>query len=259
MPDHNEEQQLQALSVQILRMAQSAAAQPDLSNADLRRVLNFLVKLVQVVEQAFQGIYTILVDVKLLGDDEIGSGQVKSIRRDLEMVSSRSWYRDAEEICSRLHHLSENYRESIAPIVDSLARREEWNEILHLMDEHEGHIIGIVQNSVAELKDLLANLQTTDELALARQIAETKSTALQVTLGELTEFRNRILGISGTVGFLEMIETDRSAVAAQLQVFIDNADRRTTNINTGGGTYVGGNVSVSDGDFVGNVQHNTGG
>jgi len=258
MPDHNEEQ-LQALSVQILRMAQSAAAQPDLSNADLRRVLNFLVKLVQVVEQAFQGIYAILVDVKLLGDDEIGGGQVKSIRRDLEMVSSRSWYRDAEEICSRLHHLSENYRESIAPIVDSLARREEWNEIFRLIDEHEGHIIGIVQTSVAELKGLLANLQTTDELALARQIAEAKSTALQATLAELTDFRNRILGISGTGGFLELIETNRGAVAAQLQVFIDNADWRTTNIHTGGGAYVGGNVSVSDGDFVGNVQLNTGG
>jgi len=258
MPDNNEEQ-LQALSLQILRMAQSAAAQPGLSNADLRRVLNFLVKLVQVVDQAFQGIYVILVDIKLLGDEEIGSGQIKSIRRDLEMVSSRSWYRDAEEICSRLHHLSENYRETIAPIVDSLAHREEWNEIFYLMDEHEGRIINIVQGTVAELKNLLANLQTADQLALARQIAETKSTALQVTLAELTDFRNRILGISGTVGFLEMIETDRGAVATQLQVIIDNADRRTTNIHTEGGAYVGGNVSVSGGDFVGNVQHNTGG
>lgn len=259
MPDHNQEQ-LQALSLQILRMAQSTAAQPGLSNADLRRVLNFLVKLVQVVDQAFQGIYVILVDIKLLGDEEIGSGQIKSIRRDLEMVSSRSWYRDAEEICSRLHHLSENYRESIAPIVDSLARREEWNEIFYLMDEHEGRIINIVQGTVAELKNLLADLQTADQLALARQIAEVKSAALQATLGELTNFRNRILGISGSVGFLEMIETDRGAVATQLQVIIDNADRRTTNISTGGGAYVGGNVSVSGGgDFVGNVQHNTGG
>ncbi len=255
MPDNNEEQ-LQALSLQILRMAQSATAQPNLPNADLRRVLNFLDKLVQVVDQAFRGLYTILVDIKLLRDADIGSGQIQAIRRDLEMISTRSWYRDAEEICSRLHHLSKNYGENIAPIVQSLDHNEEWSEIFQLMDEHEGHIIGIVQGSVAELKKLLADLQTPGELALARQIAEGKGETLQHSLQDLTDFRNQILGLSGSVGFLELIETDREAVTAQLQILIDRSDRRVTNISTGGGAYVGGNVSVSGGNFIGNTQTN---
>lgn len=255
MPTSNEEE-LQALSRQILRMAQSAAAQSNLPNADLRRVLNFLDKLVQVVDQAFRSLYTILVDIKLLGDEDIGGGQIRLIRRDLEMVSAQSWYRDVEEICSRLHHLSDNYAQNIAPIVQTLANSNEWSEIFRLMDEHEGHIIRIVQGSVAELKSLLAVLQTTDELAQARQLAESKGDALQYCLQDLTDFRIQILGLSGSVGFLELIETDREAVTAQLQLLIDRSDRRITNISTGGGAYVGGNVSVSGGNFIGNTEIN---
>lgn len=233
MPDSNDEQ-LHALSVQILRMAQSATAQADLPNAELRRVLNFLDKLVQVVDQAFRGLYSILVDIKLLGNADIGGPQIQAIRKDLEMVSARSWYRDVEEICSRLHHLSENYGENIAPIVQSLAHSDEWNEIFQLMDEHEGHIIGIVQRTVWDLKQMLATLNTPDELAQARQLAESKGAALQASLQDLTDFRNRILGLSGSVGFLELIETDRDAVTAQLQLLIDNSDRRVTNYHQPG-------------------------
>ncbi len=253
MPDDN---QFQALSSQILRMAHSVTTQTDVPNADLRRVLNFLDKLVQVVDQAFRGLYTILVDIKLLDDGDIGSGQIQSIRRDLEMVSARSWYRDVEEICSRLHHLSDSYGQNIAPIVGGLAQSNEWGEIFQLMDEHEGRIIRIVGESVWQLKNLLANLQTTDELTQARQLAERRGEALQTALQDLTDFHSRILGLSGSVGFLELLETDRDAVAAQLQVLIDNSDRRITNIDTSGGAYVEGNVSVTDGDFVGNTQNN---
>lgn len=254
MPNDN---QFQALSSQILRMAHSVAAQPNVPSADLRRVLNFLDKLVQVVDQAFRGLYTILVDIKLLDDGDLGSGQIRAIRKDLEMVSARSWYRDAEEICSRLHHLSDNFRLNIEPIVDSLQRGAEWRDVFQLMDEHEGHIISIVDGSVWELKNLLANLQTTSELAQARQLAAHRGEALRQALQDLTEFHSRILGLSGSVGFLELVETDRDAVAAQLQVLIDNSDRRVTNISTGGGAYVEGNVSVTEGDFVGNSQTNS--
>ena len=253
MPDDN---QFQALSSQILRMAHSVTAQTDIPNADLRRVLNFLDKLVQVVDQAFRGVYTILVDIKLLDEADIANGQIRAIRKDLEMVSARSWYRDAEEICSRLHHLSDNFQLNIEPIVDSLNRGAEWRDVFQLMDEHEGHIISIVEESVWEVKNLLANLQTADDLAQARQVAEKRGQAMQQALQDLTEFHNRILGLSGTTGFLELIETDRDAVAAQLQVLIDNSVRWTTNISTGGGAYVEGNVSVSGGDFVGNTQNN---
>jgi hypothetical protein len=83
MPNDN---QFQALSSQILRMAHSVAAQPNVPSADLRRVLNFLDKLVQVVDQAFRGLYTILVDIKLLDDGDLGSGQIRAIRKDLESV-----------------------------------------------------------------------------------------------------------------------------------------------------------------------------
>ena len=256
MPENNDEQ-LHALSSQILRMAQSATEQTDLPSADLRRVLNFLDKLVQVVDQAFRSLYTILVDIEFLRDEEIGGGQIRQIRRDLEMVSTQSWYRDVEKICGRLHQLSDNYKESIAPIVQSLAHSAEWSEIFRLMDEHESHIIRIVQGSVWELKNLLAVLQTTGELAQARELAERQKDALQDSLQDLTDFHNQILGMSGSVGFLELIETDRAAVTAQLQLLIDRSDRRITNISTGGGAYVEGNVSVTDGDFVGNSQTNS--
>lgn len=251
MPNDN---QFQALSSQILRMAHSVTAQPDVPNTELRRVLNFLDKLVQVVDQAFRGLYTILVDIKLLDENDIDSGQLRAIRKDLEMVSARSWYRDAEEICSRLHHLSDNFRLNIEPIVDSLNRGAEWRDVFQLMDEHEGHIISIVEESVWEVKNLLAHLQTADDLAQARQVAERRGQAMQQALQDLTEFHNRILGLSGTTGFLELIATDRDAVATQLQVLIDNSDRRVANYSQPGWTVETVNQAMGDVNVAGETR-----
>ena len=87
-------------------MVGASATNRALSGADLRRVLSFLAKVAQVVDQAFQDVYSVLIELKYLSIRDLYTGRATELRKQLDMIQARSRYRDAEEICSRLYHQS---------------------------------------------------------------------------------------------------------------------------------------------------------
>lgn len=240
------EVELTKLAQQILLMTESATSDRHVAGRELRQLLKFITKMVQVVDQAFQNVYLTLTEIKLLRPTDLGTDAIMDIERDLELILSRSWYRDTEEICSRLHHLTQLYQQQVAPIVSKLDQHETWQQVFYLIDEYEGRIIFLVRDSVQEIGQLLESLHTEDDIRTISQLANQKRRAIHEVLQVLRDLQNQILGLSGADGFLEMTDSKRGDISQSIHILID----KVTQINTAGGAYVAGDVSAG-GDFVG--------
>lgn len=243
------EVELTKLAQQILLMTESATSDRHVAGRELRQLLRFITKMVQVVDQAFQNVYLTLTEIKLLRPTDLGTDAIMDIERDLELIFSRSWYRDTEEICSRLHHLTQLYHQQVAPIVSKLDQHETWQQVFYLIDEYEGRIIFLVRDSVQEIGQLLESLHTEEDIRTISQRANQKRKAIHEVLQVLRDLQNQILGLSGADGFLEMTDSNRGDISQSIHILID----KVTQINTAGGAYVAGDVSTG-GDFVGRDQ-----
>jgi len=202
--------ELQALSQQLRDMTTAVVAHDGLQAVEVRTVLRFINKVLQVLDQAFEDVYACLVDVRLLREDDLGSEHFSDVRRTVALIHARSRYRDAEEICSRLHHLSYEYGKAIAPILGDIQDRTAWSEVFSLLDQHEGRIIFLVNQAVGELEGLL-NQATRHSLPDIRATAATRATEIREALRQFGDLKNQILGISGGAGLLELVSSrDRS-------------------------------------------------
>jgi hypothetical protein len=198
-----------------------ATADPGISSADLRRVLAFLAKVAQVVDQSFQDVLAVLIEFKFVTANDLNSGRVRLLDKELELLVSRSRYRDAEEICSRLSHLRVRYEEQIEPVISHLlgSERRGWRELFWLVEEREGRIILLVQSSLRQLKELLSTMKADDVPRLNLTAAE-MADALRSQLTELRCLTNEIMGLSGRPGFLELT-SNRDALTKEFSVFIN--------------------------------------
>ena len=224
------EEEIQTLISQVQAMAESVVTDRSISSSDLRRVLKFLTKVVQVVDQAFEDVYATLFEFQLLTAEDINSGRLKDLRKELALLHAQDRYRDAEQICSRLHGLSEQYMQHIEPIVEKLGNSGQWNKLFYLLNEREGHIIYMVDQAVRELEQMLSSA---DEFSLSsiKSTATKKTNTIRVSLIKLQSLKDQILGLSGDAGFLELTETDRSSLERQVIIMGDIFSRNT---NVGG-------------------------
>ena len=202
----NVERDFNELVNQLSDMAEVVARDESLSNFDLRRVLRFLSKVIQVVEQAFQDVLTTMIEFKYVTDEDLQSGRIRQLSKELELLQSRSRYRDAEEICSRLHHLGDFYRSEIEPITEKLPNRNRWWEVFELLNEYEGRIIMLVQKSILNLRNLLSR----SDIHEINLIAERHSETIRDSLSKLRSLNSQIIGLSGNMGLLELTEDQSS-------------------------------------------------
>ncbi|SRR5579883_321196 len=200
---------VEQLTDEIVDRVGSLVKQATLPAADLRAVLGFLTKVALVVDQAFQDVYTLLIDLKYLSQDEATPDRIRDYQKQLDLVMSRSYYRDMEEICSRLGQLKEQFRRQIEPIVSNLPDREEWREVFWLVEDREGYILESVKRTMRELSKMLEGLY--DVQALNRKAGQ-KADTIRLALSKLHALTNRILGLSGEIGLLELTATDRSSM-----------------------------------------------
>lgn len=212
-----QERDLEQIVHQLEDMLGAAIDDPRLSGNDLRRVLAFLTKVVQVVDQAFQDVFAVLIDFKYLSADDIASGRFMEMRKNLDLLLARSRYRDAEEICSRLHHLRTQYETQIHPLVDRLQGNDRWRQVFWLIEEREGRIIMLVNQTVYELARLFDTAHADiDEI---RQVAGGMADKIRLLLIELRNLTNEIMGFSDHAGFMELTE-DRDALARQARTLL---------------------------------------
>ena len=168
-----------------------------LSPPKLRRVLIFVVKVSQVAEQAIQDIVTVLIDIKYLDTADLDTSRLRDLRKRIDLLTVRSRCRDVEEICSRLHYLSEQYVEKIAPLVKNVADAQGWQGMFGLLNEHEGRLINLVHQVAYDLKERLSRVDA-ESLIPLNQFAAAQLDMLMRALDGLRELSNSILGVSET-------------------------------------------------------------
>ena len=238
------EQELESLVDEVRKMLTTVATDRTVASPELRRVLRFVTKVVQVVDQAFQDVYATLIDFKYVSLQELQSeSRLRQMRKDIELLRAHDRYRDAEQICSRLHALGDQYREQIEPIIDHLQDRSAWQRIFALIDEYEGAIIRLVNETIWELEQLLTEPFDDAKATSIRSLAGTKAERIRLSLLELEALRDRVLGLSGQEGFLELTGTSRDALDQQVNVFL-HQDRSVTHGHRVAASNVSGQVAV---------------
>ena len=242
----NEENEFQELVAQFQDMVEKVATDREINNPDLRRVLRFIIKVAQVVDQAFRDIYAVLIEFKYLTVDDVRSGRLQDLKRELELLRARDRFRDAEQICSRLHHLSEQYEDQIHQIILHLEDPGRWHLMFKLLGEYEGWIIDAVNRTIFELESMLRESSNETSVDRINQLASEKIDTIRTLLVKLQSLCDQILGFSGRTGFIELTETDRSSLEKQVNVFFQDRSttygNRTDLKNVSGQTAVGSNI-----------------
>jgi hypothetical protein len=223
----HETEQLTALVGEIESVVQTAAHSAGMTDADVRRLLRFLAQVVQVVEQAFQDVLGLLVEVSYLSDDELSNPRrMGELGKTAAMLTARSHYRDAAEICSRLKHLSESFDNFIRPTVQHLPEFTSWAGVFGLIEHREGRIIALVEQTAREIERLLEDAAP-GTLRQIRSEALTRATELRSLLGELHALNGRIVGYSGRAGFLQLT-SNRAELQREVNIMIDKRDQSLT-------------------------------
>jgi hypothetical protein len=238
--------QLADLVEEIDSFVDSAASTPGLAEPDVRRVLRFISQVIQVVEQSFQDVLALLVDIKLLRPEELKPARIDELRRSSELLTARSRFHDALEICSKLRHLSAHYHDFIEPIVGQLPNSPQWHTLLRLLDQHEGAVINLIHDSTTEISRLLDTVVPTNLESIKRTAAD-RANELRAHLTTLHDINGRILGLSGKTGFIELTATP-GALQREVTIYMDKRDQSTTHghrVTIGDGTKIKGNLVIA--------------
>lgn len=239
--------ELRSVVSNIGQMVDVCSHDRSIPDRDLRRTLAFLAQVIQVVEQAFQDVQSLLVDVSLLDDIDIRDhNEVQEIRRRAGQLTARSYYRDAAEICSRLKYLGETFNQNIRPRVDHLSQFNGWGGVFGLIEHREGRIIRLVEETASSVEERLARISPVD-LDTLHIWSRTRITELRSLLGELHMLNGRIMGYSGNVGFLELT-SDRNRLEREVTIMVDKLDQSVTHghrVDVGPGAVISGNFVVA--------------
>ena len=196
---------------QLKLMTQAVIENANIDVTDSRRVLRFISKLTQVINQAFNNIYPILIEVSLLRDSDLGSDKIQELRREVKLLTSRDYYRDVQLICGQLNELQAQYRDNIEPIINNftVVQKNEFREVFYLIDQHEGYLIGIVNNMTYDIDRQLDDLAQTQSVDKLVTFASEQAKIFKQSINELNLLGNKILGVSGKEGLLELLSTDK--------------------------------------------------
>ena len=202
----------------------SAAGLPD---EDVRRVLRFVGQVVQVVEQAFQDVLGVLVEMSYLQDADLARPErMAELQKSVVLLTARSYYREAAEICSRLKHLGENFNEFVRPSLQHLPAFGQWGDLFGLIEHREGRIIMLVEEAAREIGQMLAGARS-GSVHQIREVASRRATELRSLVGELHNLNGQILGYSGRAGFLELT-ANRDELQREVRIMVDKRDQSIT-------------------------------
>lgn len=222
-----------------------ATAHSRLPAPDIRRVLRFLSKVALVVDQALEDVLALALDIQYIRPHELTDDRRSGLQKELDLLISRSHYRDMEEICSRLGMLRAQYEQQIGPLLKGVDTRE-WGNLFALVDEREGYVVYLVHQSTTSLRALL--LQGSPVAALNAE-ARSVVTRLKASLVDLRRTTNDILGLSGTPGLMELTAlTPGSSDSESIVEVYDMSHSK--HVNFGDSAVFSGNLTVAD-----SIQH----
>ena len=170
---------------------------------DIQRILRFVVKIVQILEQVFEDVAVVLIEVKHLSEEDIRPERIRDLLKQIDLLTSRGHFRNAEDVCGRLHFLSGQYKESIEPLLVMNTNVYKWRSVFNLIEEHEGLLIASIEGITWNLHERVENLSV-NSLVLVKAYASDKHKEIQNSIDRLKIMLNEILGESGSIGLLEL-------------------------------------------------------
>lgn len=186
---------------------------------DLRDVLSFLVKVAQVVDQSFQDVLTLAIELAYLSPADASSDRISRLQMEIELLTARSHYRESLEICSRLKHLKAQFEQHIRPTIQGFTKAADWQQLFWLIEDREGRIIRLVESTAWTLRNELDRARNSDVRGV-NATARSLVAELRPLLADLRDMTNQILGLSGREGFLELTR-DRSALRQAARIVIN--------------------------------------
>ena len=238
----------------------------NLGENDLHQVLSFVSDVAQVVDQAFSDVLRVFAKYEHISEVDLMMANLPLLASELKGLRSRQYYKDAGDICGQLKTLSYTYTANIAPCIKHLIRADEWREFFWLLDEREGQVVELVNESVGKLQkslyiytcfpefdayywveqgdSMLPSLDTIHNVALE------SSKQIRSMIAEIKEIKNAILGLSGKPGLLQLANTDRFKLMERV-IQVTNDNRVSTEVHAGGdikGSFFGrdaNNVTIS--------------
>jgi hypothetical protein len=203
-----------------------AVAGADIDQSELRRVLRFISQVIQVIEQAYQEVFSLLVEMKYLTAGDIGTPRLAELGKQVDLLTAKSSYRDAWEICNRLKYLEHVFNSTMRSSLEHLPQFGQWAGVLGLIRDHEGYVIRMIGATAEEMSGQLAGLTPHDVPELNRTAAQ-RAARLRTLLGELHELNGRILGHSGKEGLLELTR-DKQQLEKEIRIMVDQRDFSVT-------------------------------
>lgn len=218
---------LATLVQEIDDVVETVASAPGLPDEDVRRVLRFVGQIVQVVEQAFQDVLGVLVEMTYLQDADLARPErMMELRKSVALLTARSYYREAAEICSRLKHLGQNFNEFVRPSLQHLPAFGQWGGLFGLIEHREGRIIMLVEQTAREIEEMLAGAHP-GNVHKIREVASQRTRELRDLVGDLHSLNGQILGYSGRAGFLELT-ANRAELQREVRIMVDRRDQSIT-------------------------------
>jgi hypothetical protein len=183
----------------------NGTAKPD----EARNVLKFISQLVQVVDDALGEVMATMIDFKYVTPNDLRSDWGTRTAALEKLLTGRT-YRAAADICDRLEALEQRYYEHLAPTIEEVSNVESWNRVFSLLQQHEGGIVRLVDDTVESLC-AMAEEATEGTLPDIRAHAKAKVDEIRRAIDQLRDVRNEILGLSGSQGMLELLGSGAAA------------------------------------------------
>lgn len=239
------------------------------SSDDLRSILIFINEVARVVDQAFTGVLGILVKYKSLTEQDLLPHKLPSLASELENLRTRHHFsmREAGDICGQLKTLRIQYENEIAIKLDPHVKyKNDWESLFGLLEEREGKIVELVNQSIARLQCALYkhtgfqgfdtyyynpdNPEEGKTIQSIQTIGRQTSQEIESLLTEIGSIKNSILGLSGRPGLLELVNVDRYRLKETITYMTNNDYSK--NVNIGSNSQVG---IVNIADYMENVTN----
>ena len=188
-----------------------SARQNDIQKADLRRVLRFIDKVAQVVDQAFRDVILVLNQFQDLDQILADPKQLQALRSDVRDLRARDRFAQAEQICIRLKALQTTYRDEIEPLIPNKIKQK-WSSLFSLLDEHEGKIIDVIHQLIWKIENDLDDSGLTPGSPVAaalRRKAREEANTIRTSLRQLDLLAAEIMALSGPDGVSVLTDTRR--------------------------------------------------
>lgn len=181
---------------ELMEVAVRTVHMPTLSDADVRRILQFVVRIAEAVELAFEDICALLVEVTVVVADAKSGGrrQAELLGRVLLLGRGQASL-EGLPIGLRLRTLGACYFQEFGAILRRATALDRLDGIWRLIDPERGQVFHAVDDSAFEISHLLSRFDSPLEAA-AREIAGRRVREILRGLLELRAFKVQLLNHS---------------------------------------------------------------